>query len=146
MSKMVASLPRGLMKNSVVGAILALVCYVLLQFFVALLMHSEVAGEGAMYPMVCAAAGLSSFLGCVYCVVKGGGGRVLSASAVVLIFLVVTVAVALLTSEVGMIDGGLTGVGAAMAAGGLLAAFVPEFWMKKGKSRRDVPKVRRVRR
>ena len=48
MSKVVASLPKGLMKNSVVGAVLALACYMALQFIVALLIHSEIAGEGAM--------------------------------------------------------------------------------------------------
>lgn len=145
MSKVVASLPKSLMKNSVVGAGLALVCYVSLQFVVALLIHSEVVGEGAMYPVICATAGLSSFLGCGYCVVRGGGGRALSASAVVLVFLTLTAAVALLTSEVGMINGGLTGVGAAMAVGGLLAALVPGSRMKNGKSRRDVSKARRSR-
>lgn len=145
MSKVVASLPRGLMKNSVVGAVVALVCYVTLQFIVALLIHGEMAGEEAMYPMVCGAAGLSSFLGCGYCVVKGGDGRVLSVSAVVLVFLALTAAVGLLTSEVGMIDGGLTGVGAAMAVGGLVAALVPGVHAKKGKTRRDILKGRRVR-
>ncbi len=145
MSKVLASLPGGLMKNSVIGAILALMCYVLLQFLAALLIHSEIVGEGAIYLMVCAAAGLSSFLGCAYCVIKGGDGRVLSASAVVLVFLAVTVAVGLLTGEVGTINGGLTGVGASMAAGGLLAALVPELRAKKGKTRRDMPKTRRAR-
>lgn len=145
MSKVVASLPKGLVKNSVVGAVLALVCYMALQFVAALLIHGEIAGEGAMYPMVCAAAGLSSFLGCGYCVLKGGDGRVLSASAVVFVFLAITVAVALLTSEAGMIEGGLTGVGAAMAAGGLLAALVPELWAKKRKPHRDVSRGRKTK-
>ena len=145
MSKVVTSLPEGLLKNSVVGAVLAVLCYVSLQFVVALLIHGEVVGEGAMYPMVCTAAGLSSCLGCGYCAVKGGGGRVLSASAVVLVFLVITVAVGSLASEVGMMGGGLTGVGSAMAAGGLLAALMPDLWAKSGKRRRDVLKSRRVR-
>lgn len=143
MSKVVASLPKSLMKNSIVGAILALVCYVALQFLSALLIHCEVVGEGMIYPMVCVSAGISSFLGCGYSVMRGGSGSVLSASAVVLVFLALTVAVALLASEAGGISAGLTGVGAAMAAGGLLAALIPGLRVKKGKSRRDGGKARR---
>ena len=48
----------------------------------------------------------------------------LSVSAVVAVFLAVTVAAGLLTAESLAVDTGLTGVGLSMAAGGLAAALV----------------------
>lgn len=145
MSKVVAAVPKGLVKNSAIGALLALACYVALQFVSALLIHSELVGEGTLYSMVCVSAGLAAFLGCGYSVMKGGAGSVLSASAVVLVFMALTVATALVLGEQGAIGGGLTGVGGAMAVGGLAAAVVPGLWEKKGVSRRDGRKTRRSR-
>ena len=145
MSKVIASLPGVLVKNSVVGAILALACYVALQFVAALLIHSEVVGEEMMYPMVCVAAGVSALAGCSYSVLRGGVGSVLSASSVVMVFLTVTVAVALLAGEAGTVGVGFTGVGSAMALGGLVAAVLPGFWVKRGSGRRDGMKGRRMK-
>ena len=124
MSKFIASLPKGLVKNGVIGAVIALLVYVLLQFVSALLLHSELVGEGMLYPMVCVSAAVSSFAGCGCSALRGKNGSVLSAYAVVLIFLTLTVAVALLTGGAEPIGAGLTGVGIAMAIGGLLGAVV----------------------
>lgn len=145
MSGIVAAVPKGLVKNSVIGALLALGCYVVLQFISALLIHGELVGEGMMHPMVCVTAGVSAFLGCGYSVMKSGAGSVLSATAVVLVFLVLTTATALVIGERGGIGEGMIGVGAAMAIGGLASAVAPGLWEKKGKSRRDGRKTRRAR-
>lgn len=124
MSKNVISSPVGLLKNSLIGALVALVSYVLLQFLVALLIHGEILGEGMLYLMICVAAALSSFLGCLVSVMRGGDGAVLTASAVTLVFLAVTIVVGVLSGEAGTVSAGLTGVGVAMAFGGLLAAAI----------------------
>ena len=144
MSKVVASLPGGFVRNGVVGAILALTCYVVFQFLWSFLIHCEIVGEGMVYLLVCVSAGLSAFLGCGYSAVRGGSGSVLSASAVVVVFLTLTVAVALLTGEVDSIGAGLTGIGGAMAAGGLAAALLAGMVAGKGKSGRDKMKKRRI--
>ena len=142
MSKTVAHSPAGLLKNSLIGAIIALVSYVVLQCPVALLIHCEVLTVEMLYPMVCVAAGLSSFLGCVFSVLRAEEGGVLSATAVALVFLAITVVVGLLSGEAGMIGAGLIGVGGAMVAGGLLAAAVPVVWKRgyrrdKGRGKRN---------
>ena len=124
MSKTIVSLPERLVKNGLVGALFSLVCYVGLQFLGALLIHCEVVGEGMIYPMVCFSAALSSFVGCGYSVARSGSGSVLSASVVALVFLVLTVAIGLLSGETGAVGAGMVGVGGAMVAGGLLAAVV----------------------
>ena len=133
MPKVVASLPKHLMKNSVIGALLALFCYILLQFLGALLIHTEVVGEAMIYPMVCLSAGIASFLGCGYSVLRESSGSVLSSSTVVAVFLTLTAAVGLLAGGAEMIGAGLTGIGGAMAVGGLLAAVVPGVWNKREK-------------
>ena len=125
MSKTIVRNPGGLLKNSLIGAMIALVSYVVFQCPVALLIHRELLGVEMLYPMVCVAAGLSSFLGCAFSVMRGGEGSVLSASAVTLVFLAVTVVVGLLSGEAGSVGAGLTGVGGAMALGGLISAAVP---------------------
>lgn len=135
MSKTVARSPEGLLKNSLIGAIIALVSYVVLQCPVALLIHYEILAVEMLYPMVCVAAGLSSFFGCIFSVMRAGEGGVLSATAVALVFLAVTAVVGLLSGETGAIAAGLTGIGGAMVAGGLLAAAVPAV-LKRG-YRRD---------
>lgn len=145
MSKVVTSLPKGMMKNSIIGAILALGSYISLQFLTALLVHNEMIGEEMIYSLVCVSAGLSSFVGCGYSVLRGGSGGVLSASAVVMVFLTLTVAVALLTGGADVVDGGLTGVGIAMAAGGLLAALVAGLAANKNGIGRRKQKTRRTR-
>ena len=70
MSKLVMSLPQGMVKNSVVGGVLALASYVALQFVCALLVDRGVLGMESLYPMVCVAAALASFLGCGYSVLR----------------------------------------------------------------------------
>ena len=78
MSKLVMSLPQGMVKNSVVGGVLALASYVALQFVCALLVDRGVLGMESLYPMVCVAAALASFLGCGYSVLRGKGGAMLT--------------------------------------------------------------------
>lgn len=124
MSKVVMSLPKGMVKNSVIGGILALVAYVALQFLCALLIDKGVIGIGQLYPMVCVAAFLASFLGCGYSVLKGKGTSMLTVPVVVVVFMTLTLTAALLTTEAVSIENGLTGLGLSMAGGGLLAALV----------------------
>lgn len=142
MSKEIGSLLERLLKNSAVGAVIALLCYVTLQLLCALMIHCETVGEGMIYPMVCVSAGVSSFLGCVYSVMRGGDGHILSASAVAVVFLTLTVVIGLLSCESGSIGNGLVGIGSAMAVGGLLSAAVPALVKRgggkmKGRGRRN---------
>ena len=133
MSKLLVPNSKKLIQNSAIGAVLALVSYVVLQLPVALFIHCEVWGEEMLYLSVCIAATVASFLGCASSVMRGGEGGMLSVSAVVLVFLALTVVVGLLSGEAGTIGAGLTGVGGAMAVGGLLAGILPSW---KGKKRR----------
>lgn len=122
MSKVVMSLPKGLVKQSVIGGLIALGSYVAMQFLVALLVHRELLAVETLYPAVCVAAAVASFLGCGYSVLRGSGGSMLTVSVVVVVFLTLTLAAALLTTDVIAIENGLTGIGLSMAAGGLAAA------------------------
>lgn len=124
MSKVVMALPKGMAKNSVVGGVIALTVYAVLQMLCALLVHREVVSVDMLYPMVCITAAVASFGGCVYSVLRGRSASMLSVSVVVVVFLVLTLAVALISAESIAVDNGLTGVGLCMAAGGLLAALV----------------------
>lgn len=124
MSKVVMSLPKGMVKNSVTGGCIALASYVAFQLLCALLIHKELLGEDVLYPMVCVAAAAASFLGCVYSVLTRQEGAVLTVSAVTVVFLVLTLAIALLANKSVAVENGLVGVGLSMAAGGLLAALV----------------------
>lgn len=133
MSKVVMSLPKGMVKNSVTGGCIALVSYVAFQLLCALLIHKELLGEDVLYPMVCVAAAAASFLGCVYSVLTRQEGAVLTVSAVTVVFLALTLAVALLTNKSVAVENGLVGVGLSMAAGGLLAALVGANLPKKGR-------------
>ena len=124
MSKVVMSLPKGMVKNSVTGGCVALAAYAALQLLCALLIHKELLGEDVLYPMVCVAAAAASFLGCGYSVLTRQEGAILTVSAVTAVFLVLTLAVALLANRSVAVENGLVGVGLSMAAGGLLAALV----------------------
>lgn len=124
MSKIVMSLPKGMVKSSGLGGVAALVVYVLLQMVCALLIEREVVGVELLYPMVCVTAAVASFAGCLCCVLWGKDRSVLSVSAVVIVFLTLTLAAALLTADTIAVENGLTGVGLGMAAGGLLAAIL----------------------
>lgn len=137
MSKIVMSLPKGMVKNSVIGGLVALCAYAALQFLCALLIDRGILGMEQLYPMVCVAAFLASFLGCGYSVLKEKGTSMLSVPAVVVVFLALTLAAALLTAEAVSVENGLTGVGLSMAGGGLLAALIGFNLPKgtKGKSR-----------
>ena len=126
MSKLLVPNSKKLIQNSAIGAVLALVSYVVLQLPVALFIHCEVWGEEMLYLSVCVAAAIASFLGCAFSVLHGGEGGILRASAVVLVFL---------SGEAGTLGAGLTGVGGAMTVGGLLAGILPSWKMKK--RRRD---------
>ena len=140
MSKVVMSLPKGMLKDSVIGGVLALVSYTALQLVCALLIDKGVLGMERLYPMVCVAAFLASFLGCGYSVLKGKGASMLSVPVVVVVFL--SLAAALLTAETISIDNGVTGLGLSMAAGGLLAALVGHNLPRGGRSR-SKPRRRR---
>ena len=135
MSKVVMSLPKGMVKHSLLGGLVALVSYVLLQFLVALLIHQGVLGPEKLYPAVCVTAAVAAFLGCGYCVLRRGGSM-LSVSAVVVVFLAVTVAAAFLTADAIAVSRGLTGVGLSMAAGGLAAALAGSARPGGGSTRR----------
>ena len=124
MSKVVMSLPKGMIRNCLMGGIIALLSYLALQFACALLVHREVVGMEALYPMACASAGIAAFLGCGYSVLRRREGSVLTASVVVVVFLTVTLAAAFLTTDSISVANGLTGIGLSMAAGGLAAALI----------------------
>lgn len=122
MSKIVMSLPEGMIKTGVNGAFISLVCYVLLQFLSAFLICREIAGEEMLYPMVCLSAGISAFAGCWYGTARSKKGGVLGAATVVIVFLALTVMIGLLCGKVGAVGNGLVGVGVSMSVGGLAAA------------------------
>lgn len=143
MSKVVMSLPEGMVKNSLVGGLIALVSYAGLQLLCALLVDKGVLGLEQIYPLVCVTAALASFLGCGYSVLKGKGTSMLSVPVVVVVFLVLTLAAALLTTEAVSIENGLTGLGLSMAAGGLLAALVGYNLPKNSRGKRSARRIRR---
>ena len=124
MSKIVMSLPEGMVKNSLIGGLVSLASYTALQFLCALLVDRGVLGLEQLYPLVCVTAAVASFLGCGYSVLRGKGASMLSVPVVVVVFLTLTLAAALFTADVVSIENGLTGLGLSMAAGGLLAALV----------------------
>ena len=124
MSTVVMSLPEGMVKNSLIGGLLALLSYVALQFLCALLVDRGVLALEQIYPLICVTAAVASFLGCGYSVLKGKGTSMLSVPVVVVVFLTLTLAAALFTADAVSIENGLTGLGLSMAAGGLLAALV----------------------
>ena len=124
MSKVVMSLPEGMVKNSLIGGLLALLSYVALQFLCALLVDRGILALDQIYPLVCVTAAAASFLGCGYSVLRGKGTSMLSVPVVVVVFLTLTLAAALFTADAVSIENGLTGLGLSMAAGGLLAALV----------------------
>lgn len=142
MSKVVMSLPEGMIKNCLIGGGISLLSYVLLQMPCALLVDRGVLGLEQIYPLVCITAALASFLGCGYSVLKGKGTSMLSVPVVVVVFLALTLAAALLTTEAVQIENGLTGLGLSMAAGGLLAALVG-YNLPKGKRGRTGSRRRR---
>ena len=121
-SKPAISLPKGIVRDSLIGGAIALGAYILLQFFCALLIDRELLGLEKLYPMVCVAAAVSAFLGCGYSVLRRKEAAILSVSAVVAVFLAVTLAAAFITADTVAVENGLTGVGLSMAAGGLTAA------------------------
>ncbi len=124
MSKVVMSLPQGIIKNSVVGGLLALVSYAALQLICALCIDKGILSLEHLYPAVCVTAAVASFIGCGYSVLRGKGTSMLSVPVVVVVFMTLTLAAALLTADTISIENGVTGLGLSMAAGGLLAALV----------------------
>ena len=121
-SKPAISLPKGIVRDSLIGGAIALGAYILLQFFCAMLIDKELLGLEKLYPMVCIAAAVSAFLGCGYSVLRRKEAAILSVSAVVAVFLAVTLAAAFITAETVAVENGLTGVGVSMAGGGGTAA------------------------
>ena len=145
MSKVVVSLPKGMVKNSVIGGVLALAAYVLTQFLWALLIDRGLLGFESLYPLVCVSAGAASLLGCGYSLLRGTSRTALSVPVVVVVFLTLTLAAAFLTADAVSLGGGLTGVGLSMAAGGLLAALIggrlPK--QKRGRGKRKPRRTKR---
>ncbi|MDE7245384.1 MAG: hypothetical protein K2O18_15620 [Oscillospiraceae bacterium] len=123
MSKVVMSLPKGMIKNSIVGGLLALVSYTALQLLCALFIDKGILPLEHLYPAVCVTAAAASFLGCGYSVLRGKGTS-LSVPVVVAVFMTLTLTAAFLTADAISIENGVTGLGLSMAAGGLLAALV----------------------
>ena len=146
MSKVVMSLPKGMVKNSVIGGCVALAAYVVLQLLCALLIHKELLGEDVLYPMVCVAAAAASFLGCGYSVLTRQEGAILTVSAVTAVFLILTLAVALLANRSVAVENGLVGVGLSMAAGGLLAALVGANLPRQSRRTKTAPHRKSARR
>lgn len=146
MSKVVMSLPKGMVKNSVTGGCVALAAYVALQLLCALLIHKELLGEDVLYPMVCVAAAVASFLGCGYSVLTRQEGAILTVSAVTAVFLLLTLAVALLANRSVAVENGLVGVGLSMAAGGLLAALVGANLPRKSRQSKTAQRRKSARR
>lgn len=136
MSKVVMSLPNGMVKNSVIGGLLSLVSYVALQLICAMLVDKGMIGLEQLYPLVCITAAIASFLGCGYSVLRGKGTSMLTVPAVVVVFMTLTLVAALLTTDTIAIENGVTGLGLSMAAGGLLAALVGSNLPKGGRNKR----------
>jgi len=136
MSKVVVALPEGMIRRSVIGGLLAAASYAMMQTLWALLLDHQILSMEKLYPAVCVSAGLAAFLGCGYSVLKGRGSGMLSISAVVVVFLAITVLVALLTGDSVEVERGLVGVGLSMAAGGLAAALAGDVVLKKRSKKR----------
>ena len=134
MSKVAAPVWGETLKSSIVGAAIALAAYVLLQLLTATLMYRELLSEESLYGAVCVTAGIAAFLGCGYSVLRRKSGAMLSSAAVAVVFLALTVAVAMLTEET--VGEGQAGVGLSMALGGLAAALVGSRRKKSGKGRK----------
>lgn len=125
MSKVVMSLPGGMIKNSLIGAAIALGSYVTLQFLVALLVDNGVVEEGAVYLAACICAGAASFLGCAYSALRVGGGMALSAASVVIIFFMLVLTISMCAGEAGGVEmENAGGIITSMAVGGLSAAVI----------------------
>lgn len=146
MSKVVMSLPKGMVRDSVTGGLLALATYVALQLVCALLVDKGVLGLEQLYPLVCVTAAIASFLGCGYSVLRGKGTNMLTVPAVVAVFMALTLAAALLTADTIAIENGVTGLGLSMAAGGLLAALVGGNLPKGGRKKRRARRTGQSRR
>ena len=124
MSKNMLSLPGGMIKNGGVGALISLVCYILLQALSALLVCEEIISPDMVYPAVCVSAAVASFVGCVVGMVQADKGNALSSAVVVAVFLSLTVLIGVCMNEGGVDGSGLIGVGVAMSLGGLASAFL----------------------
>lgn len=136
MSKLMTALPKGTVKSSALGGGAALAVYVLLQLVCALLIDREVVGLELLYPMVCAAAAVAAFAGCLCCVLLRGERSALSLSGVVAVFLTLTLAAALLTADAVALEDGLVGVGLGMVVGALLAAILTPAGSRGGRPKR----------
>ena len=142
MSKIVTALPQLRLKDSAIGGVLAMIVYVALQFLNAALIHRQILGEASLYVAVCISAGISSFVGCSYSILRKGKGGALGAAAVIAVFLLLTLAVGLLSG--GACSGsGLIGVGSSMVVGGLAAAVAGSIAKEGKRGGRDVKGGRR---
>ena len=73
MSKVVMSLPKGMVKDVTVGTVVSLGTYVGLQFLWALLIDRGMLGMERLYPLVCIAAALAFWGAAVRCCGAGRG-------------------------------------------------------------------------
>ncbi len=131
MSGITSIVPNHLLKNSIIGACISVCIYIVLQLISALLIHNEVVSEDAMYPLVCCGAAVSSMIGCSFSASRGGKRGALSVSAVVAVFLSLTLLVGLTAGEAKSVADGMVGIGVAMCAGGLGAVIFVNFVLKK---------------
>ena len=131
-------------ENSIIGAMISLGSYVILQSFSAMLIYFEIVGETAVYFLVCISAATAAFLGCGYHLIKGTA-NMLNVSTVIAVFLTLTIIIGILSSPSNEIGFGLTGIGVSMVVGGLLAEIFGNFYRKKQKTRRDRMRMRRTR-
>ena len=105
MSKVVMSLPEGMVKNCLIGGGISLLSYVLLQMVCALLVDRGLLGLTQIYPLVCVTAALASFLGCGYSVWKGKGTSMLTVPVVAMVMVSLSLAlVRPLPSTVAVMD------------------------------------------
>ena len=142
MPKVELSLPDGMMKKGIVGALISMACYVAMQCLVAFLVCREIVSPEMIYPAACVSAAIASFVGCLFGSGKGSG---MSSAVVVTVYLALTVLIGLCTSEHGINGSGLAGVGIAMSLGGLASAFVGGTMGKSGSGRRERGRSRRRR-
>lgn len=124
MSKVVVALPKGGLKRTAVGGVIAFVLYVLCQGVCALLIHKGVMPEGFLYPAVCVSAAVSSLAGCLYTMGRGKSASVLTVLAVAAVFLMLTLAVAVFNADGIAVEQGVVGIGLSMCAGALIAALI----------------------
>ena len=146
MSKIVVSLPKGMVRDGVIGALVSLICYVLLQFLAAFLISKEMMGEEMLYSEVYISSGISSFVGCLCGLFRGKRGVGLSAATVVAVFFVLTLMIGFCFGETRGFCDGFAWVGVSISVGGLMAALIYGLGGGSTKKKRELGHGRRSKR